>query len=262
MIDLKQITMISFRLKFFTALILASSAVLVVAIFAASGEPVSLAQTATTPTPAMPPKMGSGSDWILLNNVPPGSPQIVYGAEIYRLVCSACHGDKGQGLTTEWRMTWAPEDQNCWKSKCHALNHPPEGFVLPIAPSLTNLTGEARFPTALELEKFIRQYMPWQDPGSLTDERAWQVTSYVLKLNNVAAGPEINPETAVKIRLAPETGAASSGEATTQAAVASPAPSSAPLFVAVAFVVILMSAGAVWWWRKGRRSTGASPRNE
>lgn len=100
----------SLTLKLIVALMLSLAAALVMAAFTVSGRPVSPAQTSVTPTADLPPKMGSGSDWILLDNVPPGSPQMEYGREIYRLACSACHGDKGQGLTTEWRMAWAPED--------------------------------------------------------------------------------------------------------------------------------------------------------
>lgn len=250
----------SLTLKFIAALMLTSAAGLVVAIFAASGEPISLAQMASTPTPGSPPKMDGPDDWILLDNVPPGSPQIEYGREIYRLVCSACHGDQGQGLTTEWRMTWAPADRNCWQSKCHALNHPSDGFFLPYSPPIENLARNGRFPTALELEIYVRQYMPWHDPGSLRDERAWQVASYVLKLNGIDAGPELNVETAAKIRLAPERTAAvpeaaavSSGEESAQAAVESPASRTTPLLIAAACTVILVLVGGVFLRRKVRR---------
>ena len=76
-----------------------------------------------TPTSAAAPM----HEWILID-LPAGASQLEYGAEVYRLVCQDCHGNRGQGLTDEWRATWAPADQNCWQSKCHAANHPPEGF--------------------------------------------------------------------------------------------------------------------------------------
>jgi hypothetical protein len=272
-------------LKFVVALMLSLAAVLVMAAFAVSGRRVSLAQTALTPTPAVPPKVGSGSDWILLDNVPPGSPQIEYGREIYRLACSACHGYEGQGLTTEWRMTWAPADQDCWQSKCHGLNHPPDGFFLPYSPPVTNLIRNGRFPTAFELQGYIRHYMPWEDPASLLDERAWQVTAYVLKLNNIDAGSVLNAETALKIRLVPDSevpnpkaGAASSGEDSAQDIVKFPTgradpgerstsssgedsaqdkvefqSNAAPLLIVAAFAVFLLFVGGVFWWRKAKR---------
>ncbi len=235
----------------------------VVAVFAASGEPVT-AQTSTTPTPvptrAMPGKIGTGEDWLILD-LPPNAPQIDYGHEIYRLVCSACHGDIGQGLTPEWRSTWAPEDQNCWQSKCHGPNHPPDGFVLPVAPAINNLTNLSTFPTAVELQAYIHAAMPWYKPGGLTDERAWQVTAYVLKLNNIDAGPMLNAATAAKIRLAPDRPAAIQEAGTASSDAAKPAPDAAEssassttlVLGAGGLVVILLLVGGVLLRRKARR---------
>ena len=53
------------------------------------------------------------------------------GAIPYWGICLSCHGDKGQGLTDEWRQGGFGLDMNCWKSKCHAPNHPTPGFTLP-----------------------------------------------------------------------------------------------------------------------------------
>jgi hypothetical protein len=254
--------------RFTIAFMLLLPVALVMPACAVSGGLALPAQTAMTPTPAAPPQEGGGSDWVLLDNVPPGSPQIEYGREIYRLACSACHAYDGGGLSTEWRMTWAPPDQNCWQSKCHGLNHPSDGFFLPYSPPVTNLIHNGRFFTALELQSYIRQYMPWQDPASLLDERAWQVTAYVLKLNNIDPGPELNAETARKIRLVrgragsdPEGIAVSADKLPAPAGVEDPAPdsverptSNATLlpFVA-ALAVILLLVGSMFWLRRARR---------
>jgi mono/diheme cytochrome c family protein len=157
-------------------------------------------QEEPTPTPAMsmPPAQES---WLLLN-LPPNATQLQRGEEIYRLVCKACHGDKGQGLTDEWRSTWEPEDQNCWKSKCHAANHPPDGFTMPpVVPAVVGTQAMARFYTGLDLQKYIAQYMPWYSPGRLSEEQSWQVTAYVLQLNSVDPGPQLDATTAAQIRL-------------------------------------------------------------
>ena len=74
--------------------------------------------------------------------------------------------------------TWAPVDQNCWQSKCHAANHPPEGFVLPVAPGLVGPALTYRFANALALHDFIRDYMPWYGPKTLTDKDSWAVTAH------------------------------------------------------------------------------------
>ena len=82
-------------LKIITVLLLCLAAALVIATFTVSGTPMLQAQTRATATPAPQLRVG-GSDWILLDNVPPGSPQIEYGREIYRLACSACHAYDGR----------------------------------------------------------------------------------------------------------------------------------------------------------------------
>ena len=83
----------------------------------------------SVPTAFMPPQ----KSWIMVD-LPSDATQLQYGGEVYRLACSACHAYDGQGLTAAWRATWAPTDQNCWQSKCHGPNHPPDGFELPVAP--------------------------------------------------------------------------------------------------------------------------------
>ena len=139
-------------------------------------------------------------EWILID-LPPDATQEQFGAEVYRLVCRDCHGDRGQGLTPEWRATWAPQDQNCWQSKCHAANHPPEGFVMPIAPAIAGPGALARFASAQDLHDFIQAEMPWYRPGSLTEKDGWAVTAHVLSMNGIDPGTTLDTRTAGEIRL-------------------------------------------------------------
>ena len=116
---------------------------------------------------------------------PQNPTQLDQGTLIYWGVCMACHGDRGEGLTNEWRAVFG-EDQNCWTSKCHAPNHPPQGFFIPrdrLAPAVTGPGKLTRFNTAQELYDYVVVTMPWWKPGSLTPEKAWAVTAYILKLN-------------------------------------------------------------------------------
>jgi len=151
--------------------------------------------TAVEPTPTPPTR-----EWVLVN-LPADATQLEYGAEVYRLVCSACHGDHGQGLTGAWRATWAPSDQNCWQSKCHGPSHPPDGFVLPVAPAISGSGALSAFATAQDLHDFVQVSMPWQNPNSLTEKDSWSATAYVLKLNGIYPGPQLGAATAVGIRL-------------------------------------------------------------
>ncbi|MCC6957096.1 MAG: c-type cytochrome [Anaerolineales bacterium] len=129
--------------------------------------------------------------------------QVSQGSGVYYLVCMACHGDQGQGLTDEWRGALDLPDQNCWQSKCHAANHPPGGFVFPkIVPALASPGMLARFDTALDLYLYIKNQMPFQAPGSLSDEEYWQLTAFLLALNRVEPGqPELDAENAAGIEL-------------------------------------------------------------
>jgi mono/diheme cytochrome c family protein len=154
-----------------------------------------------TATPAMqPPEQDS---WILVD-LPPDATQLQHGAEVYRLVCSACHAHSGEGLTDAWRATWHPEDQNCWQSKCHAANHPPDGFELPIAPAVVGRAALAPFATAKDLHDYIQATMPWQEPNMMTEAEGWAVTAYVIQLNRMNPGELLNADNAAEYRLHPE----------------------------------------------------------
>ncbi|NJC95528.1 MAG: hypothetical protein C3F07_12735 [Anaerolineales bacterium] len=119
---------------------------------------------------------------------PGNTEQLEKGSVIYWGVCMACHGDVGQGLTDAWRDAFGPEDRNCWNKGCHGTDHPPQGFLIPkdmLIPAVAGPGRLTRFRHAQELHDFIFANMPWWDPGQLSNEEAWQVTAYILKLHNV-----------------------------------------------------------------------------
>jgi mono/diheme cytochrome c family protein len=159
------------------------------------------AQTPTLPPPAMP----TMQDRLAAPPTVYPPTQADQGAQVYWFVCMVCHGDRGQGLTDEWRMVGGTQDQNCWQSKCHAPNHPPQGFVFQkyvppvIAPGLLT-----RFATALDLHDFIQNNMPWQAPGTLSPEEYWQLTAFLLRANGYNPGnQDLDPQRAVQIPLRP-----------------------------------------------------------
>lgn len=146
--------------------------------------------SATSPKPTLTPIPPTpASNEARLASPILGSPQhpthLDQGAMTYWGVCMACHADRGEGLTDEWRGVYG-EDQNCWTSKCHAANHPPEGFEIPrdrLPPAVAGPGSLSRFNTAQELYDYIVVSMPWWKPGSLTPEKAWALTAYILKMN-------------------------------------------------------------------------------
>jgi quinol-cytochrome oxidoreductase complex cytochrome b subunit/mono/diheme cytochrome c family protein len=115
------------------------------------------------------------------------SEQLKKGSVIYWGVCLTCHGDRGQGMTPEWRDAYG-DDKDCWQSGCHGKDHPSPGFEIPkdlVIPPVAGAGKLARFKNAQELHDFILASMPWWNPGDLTDEEAWQVSAYILRLHKV-----------------------------------------------------------------------------
>jgi hypothetical protein len=141
---------------------------------------------APTSPPGRPISTPSPSEWIILPKSAASASQADVGAEIWRLVCQDCHGNRGQGLTADWLAQWAPADQNCWQTKCHATNHPPEGFVLPRSvPALVGPNTLDEFNTALALHDYICTLMPWYNPGSLQDKQCWELTVFLARQNGI-----------------------------------------------------------------------------
>jgi mono/diheme cytochrome c family protein len=109
------------------------------------------------------------------------------GAQLFWGHCQPCHGDQGQGLTDDWRAQYPVEDQNCWKSRCHGASPYANGFTLPtVVPAVIGPATLARFNSAADLHRFISQAMPFQAPGSLTDEEYWALTAFLLRAHDVA----------------------------------------------------------------------------
>lgn len=146
------------------------------------------------PTPYIDPRMQKP--------VMPEHPTLAdQGAEVYWLYCLACHGDQGQGLTDEYRQMAFGEDMNCWTSKCHGYNHPPEGFIFPrIVPPVVGEGTLKRFITAAELQNYLYTSMPWWKPGLLSMNEAWALTAFLLRQNgSLASGAEFEPEEAATV---------------------------------------------------------------
>jgi len=162
------------------------------------------------------------------------SEQLKRGSLIYWGVCMACHGDRGQGLSDEWRAAYGAEDRNCWQSGCHGRDYPPESFLLPKEELIPGLAGSgklARFKNAQEVHDFILGNMPWWDPGQLTNEEAWQVTSYILSLHKVLPkGLDLSETNASAIR--------------TQSAVPQPT-NDRPAILALASILALAAIGLI-----------------
>ncbi|MBW8010141.1 MAG: hypothetical protein FVQ83_02710 [Chloroflexi bacterium] len=147
-------------------------------------------------------RIGNPEDRLAKPLLPSNPSQADNGAIEYWLVCMVCHGDRGQGLTDEWRSASGPEDQDCWQSKCHASNYPPGGFELPhFIPSIIGENTLLRFSNAQELYEYIAFQMPWWSPGLLTEEQNWLITAYVLQENGIILEVDLNADNARSILI-------------------------------------------------------------
>lgn len=101
--------------------------------------------------------------------LPDGGGSAVEGAQVYEVRCKECHGDQGIG-----------GDQA-------ALIGEPE--QLKQAPPIK--TVGSYWPFATTLFDYTRRAMPFEDPGTLTDDQAYAVTAYVLHLNGIIGEAEV-----------------------------------------------------------------------
>jgi cytochrome c len=150
-------------------------------------------QAVATPTP----------DRLAEPTLPAVPSQADHGAQVYWLSCLPCHGDKGQGLTDEFRTTYPPEEQYCWNRGCHGEVPYEQGFTIPKKiPAVIGQTTLAKFSDAAQLNAYIRAAMPFWKPGSLTEEDAWRVTAFILRQNNLWDDKtELNATNAANIKI-------------------------------------------------------------
>lgn len=165
---------------------------------------LAFAETPPPPRPTRLPTPLPGGDMFPAWMTPPakGPTQADAGATLYYYHCMACHGDKGQGLTTEWRAQWDVEHQNCARSACHGPRHPPEGFSFPknFAPGIVGLNTLGNYENAQALYDFVSTKMPYQAPGSLEEHEYWQLVAYLLRQRGVNVNV-VNEGNAVTVPL-------------------------------------------------------------
>jgi hypothetical protein len=127
--------------------------------------------------------------------LPPNATQYERGRHLFWLNCAACHGDRGQGLTDEYRSLYV-EDANCWARGCHAGHNEDKGFPIPrIVPAVISSTGTLPpFATPEQLFEFLHSTHPPQNPGFMSDQDYWDLTAYLLAENGrLPAGQVLGP---------------------------------------------------------------------
>lgn len=118
------------------------------------------------------------------------------GRNLYWHWCMTCHGDRGQGLTDEFRLIWEPDHQDCWGRGCHGGRLEDEGFPIPtVVPALVNDAHLAQFAAVQDLSNFLKATHPPQSPGILKQEEYDAIAAFVFTLNTrpVARIPATEP---------------------------------------------------------------------
>ena len=120
--------------------------------------------------------------------LPPGSGTVEEGAEIYLAQCAACHGPEGEGTPAGWPLVG---------------RNPGDAFDFneSLDKELRRTIGNY-WPYAVTLFDYTRRTMPYDAPGSLTDDEVYAVTAWMLWRNRII-GPEqvMDAETLPDVRM-------------------------------------------------------------
>jgi cytochrome c len=129
--------------------------------------------------------MSPGDDRLAIPVLPESPTQVDIGRNLYYYHCMPCHGDRGQGLTDEWREVWVEDHQDCWARGCHAARSELDGFYIPrtIPAVIGSPPALAAFQDAEELFAFLRATQPPQRPGALADAEYWALTNFLFHEN-------------------------------------------------------------------------------
>ncbi len=169
------------------------------------------------------------------------------GAYFYWLNCQPCHGDRGQGLTDDWRAQYPEEDQNCWNSGCHGKRPYEDGFTLPTTvPPVTGQDSLRQFQTLGQLYAYIRVAMPYEYPGALPDEEYLAITAFLAREHEVWDGTPLTVENVGNWRLQPLPPPTATPGPVSQTG---PQDLSFNLFIA-GLVGLFSFVGAFWIWKR------------
>lgn len=132
--------------------------------------------------------------------LPANPTQYEQGRHLYWLDCMPCHGDRGQGLTDEFRSLWVDDHQNCWGRGCHGGRSGDQGFPLPrTVPAIISSSGDLLpYATPEALYEYLRATHPPQHPGYLAEDEYWAITAYVLtESKRLPSGQQVGPQAGI-----------------------------------------------------------------
>lgn len=212
---------------------------------------------APTPTPLPPtpaPDVTPTPDRLAAPPTVPSPNQADEGAQLYWLHCQPCHGDRGQGLTDEWRAQYPPEEEYCWESGCHGNQPYDQDFALPTAvPAVIGDSVLQKFQSMDGVYQYVSVTMPYFFPGELTQEEYLAILAHIARENGLWDGRPLTVDNLHNYRLPTAGGAAAAAQPTPTAAAPVPAPSRPGLNVAgqigLIALVALLAVGGIFLWR-------------
>jgi cytochrome c len=106
--------------------------------------------------------------------LPPGSGNYAQGEKVYQVKCVACHGDQLQGTKVGDRLTGG------------------RGTLVNNSPTKAPVkTVESYWPYATTIFDYVKRAMPFNAPGSLSDDETYAVVAYILGEANIIGKNEI-----------------------------------------------------------------------
>lgn len=116
-------------------------------------------------TPATSAEINAWNDDVAPSgdNLPPGSGSVTQGQQVFATYCAACHGAQGQG---------GPNDKLVGG----------QGTLDTKAPVKT--IGSF-WPYATTIFDYVRRAMPFNAPGTLSNDQVYAVTAYLLYMNGI-----------------------------------------------------------------------------
>lgn len=113
--------------------------------------------------------------------LPPGRGSSGDGAVLYRSLCAACHGMRGEGRGDFPVLV---------------------GGIGSLGTSSPMLTVGSYWPYATTLWDYIRRAMPYFTPGVLTSDQVYALTAFILELNGVIpANAVLTESTLPRVRM-------------------------------------------------------------
>lgn len=114
------------------------------------------------------------------DNLPAGSGSVAQGQQLYGEKCAACHGAQGQG---------GPMDKLVGGQGTLNTKGPVK-------------TVGSYWPYATTVFDYVRRAMPFNAPGTLTNDQVYAVTAYLLYMNGIVPSSTVmNAQTLAAVKM-------------------------------------------------------------